>query len=441
MEPLGKNAKTLDRELTKKKSDATVKMRKRRTEALRLQRKAAEIIPKERVSKCRWVMISRVDGVGVFTSTYGENPQKYASFGGLQTCGSVWHCPCCSRRISEVRRAELNLLLAWARKNSLIPVMLTLTARHRKTDDLAEQLDKMKRAKVRFRQRNEWRRMKEGNFFVGSVTATEVTYGEKHGWHTHFHEIILTNASGIEVVIPIFEQLNRVWRTCLRGRGIGLDCTLKNGLQVQGAETAGNYVAKWGAAEELALSGSKAGRKAGENGQKGKSPMELLALAADGDNHATQSWWEYALAFKGRRQLSWSPGLKALVGIGDVNDIEVAGDEAQDEQQRDDDPIVSIPADQWDRGKLGGLRHRRSEILEAAEQEGATGVLRMMRPAVHSTCRDHEAKNHCDGDEPLNVARWVLTEEEQEFLDFLGPPTRKPYQVNLDNVNGENNDE
>lgn len=100
---------------------------------------------------------------------------------------------------------------------------------------------------------------------------------------------------------------------------------------MQGAAAAGRYITKWGAAEELTLSNKKKGKKAGRQGPKGRSPMELLALAADGAVDASQAWYEYALAFKGRRQLSWSPGLKAKLGIGEIGDSELADDEAQDD--------------------------------------------------------------------------------------------------------------
>ena len=100
--------------------------------------------------------------------------RRGAPASGLQTCGSVWACPCCSGTVSEQRRRELNALLAWARKQGLHPVMLTLTARHSVDHRLAELLDGMKNAKRRLTTHRTFAKLLRPQL-VGYVTATEVT--------------------------------------------------------------------------------------------------------------------------------------------------------------------------------------------------------------------------------------------------------------------------
>lgn len=345
---LGNTAKSVDQ--TSKDEAA----RARRAKAFKLQRTAAKLLPQERVGLCRWAVISRRAGVDVHLAEYDGGAVR-ASFAGLQTCGSVWLCPCCGRRISETRRGELNQLLAWAREQGLQPVMVTLTARHGIRDNLAGQLDAMKRAKQRLRQRREWRAIKDQ--IAGTVTATEVTVGG-HGWHTHFHELVLVRADDEASAIAVMENLGRAWRACLLGVGLSGG---RAAWQVQGAAEAGQYVAKWGAGEELTLSGSKAGRKGG------RTPLQLLEDAEAGDEEAGRLWQEYGRAFKGRRQLVWSPGLKALAGIGETSDEEAAADEAQDDAEVT--PILHIESDDWSR--RGGAVHRRARVLDAAETGGA----------------------------------------------------------------------
>lgn len=234
-----------------------------------------------------------------------------ANFDGLKTCASVWSCPCCSPRISNTRRDELNQLLAAARAEKLAVVMLTLTARHDRSMRLGPFLDALKVAKQRFRQRREWRALK--HVFVGSVTATEVTHG-RNGWHPHFHELLVLDASP-SAAISVIETLRAVWLACLHGVGLsGNDAA----FQVQSAQAAGQYVAKFGAAEELTLQSAKQGRKGS------RTPWQLLADARDGDAQAAAVWIEYALAFRGRRQLMWSPRLKARFGIGETSDEDAA---------------------------------------------------------------------------------------------------------------------
>ena len=116
-----------------------------------------------------------------------------ARFSGLQTCGSVWACPCCSGTVSEQRRRELNALLAWARKQGLHPVMLTLTARHSVDHRLAELLDGMKNAKRRLTTHRTFAKLLRPQL-VGYVTATEVTGGGFNRWHPHFHQVMLVRA-------------------------------------------------------------------------------------------------------------------------------------------------------------------------------------------------------------------------------------------------------
>ena len=394
--PLGSTAKSVD-QLSHRKRDRAAKAASkiRRKQAYQLQRTAARLLPDERVGLCRWAVQSKDAGVNLMLTEYEAGPS--ANFSGLQTCGSVWMCPCCGRRISETRRAEINDLLAWARVEGLRPVMITLTARHGIRDNLAAQVEAMKKGKQRLRQRREWRAIKDR--IAGSVTATEVTYGDA-GWHTHFHEILLIRPTAAEVLVErgqivrlaklpqgeakteaykveadrvevealaVLDGLSRVWRRCLTGVGLSGG---RAAWHAQGATAAGQYAAKWGAGEELTLTGSKAAKG------KGRTPLQLLAGADEGDDEAGRLWVTFARAFKSRRQLVWSPGLKERAGIGEVSDEEAATDQAQDAEP---ELILTISHGDW-AGMAGwlGARHRRSRVLDAAETGGADAALRVV---------------------------------------------------------------
>lgn len=350
--PLGILAKSVDQIDAENRKKAS-KRRAFRLERYVLQRQAARLVPAERVSKCRWTFQSNARGVDVMRA--GGS----AFYQGLQTCGSPWLCPVCSSKISEVRRSELNDALAWARAVGVIPVMLTLTHRHGAGDVLAENLDGMKAAKRRLRQRREWRAIKP--MLAGTVSATEVTHGAA-GWHVHFHEIAFVQAETEAEAVALFSDMGRVWVAALHG--CGLDGTLPHAWQVQGAAAAGEYLGKWGAAEELALADRKQGKRAG------LTPWQLLAASRDGDAVASAKWVEYAKAFKGARQLVWSPGLKAAVGVAEVDDTAAAADEVAEPER-----LVNINRESWlgDAVRLGA-RHRRARILDAAETGGAAGV-------------------------------------------------------------------
>lgn len=325
-----------------------------RSDRFRHQRHAAKLLGgKARVGLCRWSVVSKSAGVDMVASSYGDGHVDRVHYEGLQTCGSVWACPCCGARISETRRDEMNQLLAWARAQGYRVMMLTLTARHGRDDDLAELLERMKDAKQRWARHRAYARIKP--HMVGTVTATEVTGGGAHGWHPHFHVIAILE--GDADLTP----LRDAWLASLRGAGLdGAGAA----FHAQGADAVGNYITKWGAAEELTLSKRKKGR-----GRTGRTPAQLLAASCDeGDREAGHLWAEYATVFHGRRQLVWSRGLKALAGIGEVEDEEAARDQQQDGQQ--ETGRANIPHLVW-RDEVAARRaDRRADLLDRAEEVG-----------------------------------------------------------------------
>lgn len=324
-----------------------------RAARFRHQRHAARLLKgKGRVGLCRWSMISRSAGVDAVKSIY-ENGATGAHYEGVQTCGSVWVCPCCSARISETRREEMNKLLAWAREQGYRPMMVTLTARHGRDDDLDDLLNRMKDAKQRLGRHRRYTGLKSQ--IKGSVTATEVTGGGKNGWHPHFHIIVILSGDAD------LEQLREPWLASLRGAGLdGAGAA----FQVQGAEAAGDYIAKWGAAEELTLSNQKKSRSG-----SGMTPAQLLAASCDdGDVRAGRLWVEYAKVFHGRRQLVWSRGLKALAGIDQVDDEQAAQDQKQEGQT--EVGRANISGDLWSKGVAVRDADRRADLLDRVEEVG-----------------------------------------------------------------------
>lgn len=353
--PLGTIAKSVDREDLK---------RKRRARFALLDM-AATLLNGERVAACQ----RRPAGSAVSIHRAADGR---ASAQGLQQCGSVWHCPCCSPRISAGRRDELNRLLKWARSRGLVPLLMTLTGRHRRQDALARLLDGMKNAKRRLHQSRDWRAVADS--ISGHVTATEVPYG-RHGWHLHYHVLLIVNAQDESTALSLFAGMRTAWERALRAEG--LSCN-DHGYDLQGASRAGDYIAKWGAAEELCLSGEKRAR----DPEKGRTVWQLLATAGGeldpeiGQDQAGALWTDYARLFKGRRQLTWSRGLKAAAGINDKSDEELLADAEQLELlSSGSTEIGRLTVVQWRAVLRAGLR---CQLLEAVEADGAAGLSRVM---------------------------------------------------------------
>jgi hypothetical protein len=315
------------------------------------QRSAALLLEKgSRTGLCMWCVASLQYGVDVI-----HNPTEQKSrYNGLQTCGSVWSCPCCAARISEQRRNELNQLLAWSRKKDYAIFMLTLTTRHNKKQSLKEVLDKLKDAKKRLAQHSAFKRIKPK--LIGYVTATEVNGGGPNGWHPHFHIIFIIDDFEPEAC-SLLESLRSAWLKCLTTAGLsGNDAA----FQVQAADHAHRYVGKWGAGEELALGHKKSSRE-------GRSPFQLLADFSDNADHrAGELFKEYAKVFKGRRQLIWSDGLKDLANIELMTDEKAS---ELEELTQADKLIYHFGSKSWAR-----VREHRSTILKFSELAGTPGV-------------------------------------------------------------------
>jgi hypothetical protein len=385
-----------------------------RMDRLRWQRHAASLLEwQHRIGLCRFAIARNAKGVGVDLRTYeaekaGAPAIERAVFSGLQTCGNVWLCPCCSPAISETRKGEMNRLLAWARAEGHVPVMVTLTARHGVKDRLWDLLEAMKTAKQKWRRHRRYRKIE--HLIVGSVTATEITFGA-HGWHPHFHIILIVrdqkSTDANWAAIEGLERLREAWtgvlpRVGLSGNGAAFD--------LQGAESVGDYITKWGAAEEIVMGSSKQGR-----GGKSRSPLELLADSCDADDEdASAAWREYADAFisKRRNQLVWSPGLKADCGVAETSDEEAAEEGAKAEEQEKRRNIAKMNGPTWKgtKGKSGG-RSKRGLILNAAENEGADGIWAVLAS---------------DEDDPV-PERWSPIEEDE---DKPAKPKRKAIEGN-----------
>lgn len=299
----------------------------------------------KRVSHCGYVAHASFVDLDRNTAT-GK-----AGFRGLKSCGNIWVCPVCSARVSRTRQDELNHLLQASRAAGLSVLMLTQTFQHKRGDSLPVILDRFKDAQRRWRNRRDWHALK--GVIVGTVAALELTHG-RNGWHPHGHILVVVRGDAAAA----FSQVNGLrsgWLASLAGAGLHGG---KAAWQLQDASRAGDYIAKWGAGEELALHGVKSGR----NGAR--TPFAILADARDGCRASSALFAEYAAAMVGKRQLVWSNGLKALFGIGDTSDA----DAAQEAEPADVPSLETLRT--WAIAAWREARRRRVSIVQAAQTGG-----------------------------------------------------------------------
>ena len=306
-----------------------------------LQSVVRKLLPKSRTNNCL-----RVRQGNKQIQVWKSIEHGSASFSGLQTCGSVWSCPVCAAKIAERRRAEILVAMTSNKAQGGLVNMLTLTCPHQRSDDLVELLAKQAKAlKAMF---SDWtvKAIFKAMGIVGQIKATEVTHGRlspfDNGWHPHYHLLLF---SGSNVALSLFDapqmedwqvRLYLRWAACCVKAGLG-EPSYAHGLKLDNGDKAAKYVSKWGLEDEMTKGHIK-------KALHGETPFDFLRalVASDDDRQAAVLFIEFANAFKGKRQLHWSKGLKKMFAIGEKTDDELV-------EEKDDfaEVLGHLTIEQW----------------------------------------------------------------------------------------------
>lgn len=286
-----------------------------------LQSLARELLPHEnRINVCMHCMSPTATSVGIVKS----REAKRAHYTGLMVCGSVWVCAVCATRITEERRQELSRALE---TTGMAFYLVTYTVRHTLRDSLPSMLDRMLSAFRKMKSGKAWQHLISDYGWVGSIKSLEVTHGN-NGWHPHQHElVILDQKLSKSAQNGLKSELRHKWRSALNK--LGLDASWDVGVDLRGtSQDVENYIAKfghqpietgWTITHEIAKQPTKKGKIGG------RTPAQLLCDYGNGDIRSGRLWFEYALAFKGKKQLVWSKGLREILAIGlEIDDKAIA---------------------------------------------------------------------------------------------------------------------
>jgi hypothetical protein len=321
--PLGTHAKSVH-SLTVPSASAGFDPMAVKAQRFKLQSVAASIIPDSRTAKCL-----RLRAHNQEIKVWKVNEYGTAHYTGLQTCSSVWACPVCAAKIAERRRAELLSAMCVHQANGGNVHLLTLTVPHQRGDVLKELLDQQAKALKRFWNDRVTKVVLAEMGYLGQVRALEVTHGRKslfnNGWHPHFHVLLFTGVGADAKASTLYQRhqwqlaLYEVWAKACEYAGLGTP-SLQHGLKLDNGKKASNYVTKWGLEDEMTKAHLKKGRAGGE------TPFDFLRAVADdsSDKQAAALFREFVHAFKGKRQLGWSKGLKKALAVENVSDEELA---------------------------------------------------------------------------------------------------------------------
>lgn len=337
-----------------------------RLERFALQSAAKRLLPKSRTAQC----LRRIQPINTEVHVWQSTKHGTCHYSGLEVCSSVWLCAVCAAKISERRRLELLQAMEQHKANGGQVLLLTLTNPHTLTDDLPAMLKAQALAMSRFNGTKAARLLWSSIDCLGTVRAWEVTHGA-NGWHPHFH-LLLFVRSGLDLE-PLRARFYSVWANCCRLAKLPIPSE-QHGVRLDDGSKAAEYVSKglWGLDREM----TKGHLKKAKSG--GRSPFDLLrSFMYDNDKQAGVLFREYAAAFKGKRQLVWSKGLKALFAVEEKTDEETAANIEEDAVL-----LGSISFEDW---RLILKFDLRGEILEIA-QHGWDRVEFYLSVLRHSLC-------------------------------------------------------
>jgi hypothetical protein len=318
---------------------------------------AGSIMNDQRVCKC-----GKVPTASKVKVNRHKDSSK-AHYSGLQTCGSVWVCPVCASKTSEKRRLELsNGTDQWVKMGGEI-LLVTFTFPHSKGDSLKELLTKQALAFKYFKGRSAYTKHIRSEYEIkGTIKSLETTHSDANGWHPHVHELWFVKR-GFSIV-KLRKQVYAAWARACEDAGLGRP-SIANGVDIKSGDFAANYVAKWGLDYEIAKAHIKKGKS-----KISKTPFQLLDEYDQGDSRAGALFREYAEAFKGKRQLFWSRGLKDFFGIKQKSDQDLL-----DEQVEEVVEVLTIGYKDW----MHVLRHKaQAYILTLVELRSKHEVYRFI---------------------------------------------------------------
>lgn len=322
-----------------------------------IQNGIAELLQGERVQFCLRMRVPNKDNVLLLKHGKG------ASYGNLVVCGSVWACPICAVRITNKRRAELAWGLAGWKGGVL---MGAFTLQHKRGDKLADLRGLLADAFKRMQQGSTWGKLKARYGIIGTITSTEVTWGEQAGWHIHKHALwFMKNRVTEEEREEIQRVISKRFRSMLAKLGGFGNEDFAVKFTTDDDETGGKavkYMTKWGIDAEM----TKGLTKTGKDGNL--TPFEIAEwYVQTKDPQAAKLFEEYYFSLKGSKQMTFSRGIRKLLELGaEKTDHELA-------TEADDDEVLLA--------ELGRItwaevcrRNLRGELIEVASKGTAEEV-------------------------------------------------------------------
>jgi hypothetical protein len=257
-----------------------------------------------------------------------HNPN--ASYGGLQTCGSVWACPVCASRIAVEKGQEVLKALEWAKRENLAPVMIALTARHHFGMELEWFKTLFKGAWEMFSSGRRWKRLKKKYGIKHQIVNREITLGDA-GWHYHMHLLLFLDFAALKSAAAddLQNDLESFWIECLEKHG--LEGLPEIALKVSSHGNVGKtYLTKIGITINE-KDGKLEYEMTSSDTKKGKSIWDILRHSYYGDEEASRLYIEFVEAMQDTNFITFSHGLAKLLENIELPESQSPADSAKED--------------------------------------------------------------------------------------------------------------
>ena len=315
-------------------------------------------------------------------STSSEGVKIYRNesavgFSGVMRCGNVWACPICAAKVMRLQGERISQIFEKVHELGGCAFLVTFTASHTLLSKLATQLDNFKSAKRHLTSDRSYRRLTETR--LGSISATEITYSSKSGWHPHQHDAWFFDSDSKSIEAELLaEELFPLWKkSCEKFELETLEFykARRIGVDVRPSWNAAEYLTKFSKERDWSLSSEMtAGRLKLSKGSS-LTPWAILedAIIRGKDSHSFKLWLEYLRATKGKNIVSLKGCTKLLREL----ELPTSFDDFKDANRPGEGSIVAtLSPDFFDQVvRMGGL----GRILEAARKGGLSEVDRVFQ--------------------------------------------------------------
>jgi hypothetical protein len=315
-----------------------------------------------------------------------------AGYAGLSTCGSVWVDPVCNAKIMARRAVEIGAAVATWQQHGGKVAFVTFTMRHHRAQRLDVLWNAVSTGWNKTVGGTQWIKDQRRHDVAGWLKLAEVTTGA-NGWHVHLHSLVFLDGSATDQsAAALHGRMFGRWARALERLGfgapllVGQDCHLVT--DAGDAALAAYFTKNTDAAHKIGLELTQAQTKGARTRLGTRPPWALLDDVEHlGLAESLALWQEWEQGSKGRKQLTWSKGLRNALGLlAEESDDDVVAAEFGSS----DDDLVLIDAAGW--RHLTAVPTDLADLLSAT-QSGGLGSLRAFLDAreITYTTMDREA--------------------------------------------------